>query len=199
MPALPPPVMHALAALRCDAPKATTLLVVDFAQRNTAPRMSVIDLTNPYAPVVVMRTQVAHGTGSDPRHTGRAVRFSNTPDSQASSLGAYHVAEQYVSHGTVRYRLDGESASDYLARPRNIVLHVADYVTPTKVGWSEGCFAISGDAMDRLQRRFGSLTNAFLWADGPGVEVPRCAANTAPWMRPVRACVLDATWGNHAR
>lgn len=193
--ALPPAVMHGLAAMRCDAPKARVLLVADFSRRNSERRFWVLDMSNPARPEVVLRTLVAHGSGSDPGHTGWATRFSNTPDSEMSSLGAAHVAEQYVSHGTVRYRLDGESASDFLLRPRNVVLHVGEYVTATSTGWSEGCFAISAQAMQEMRQRFGSLTGAFLWSDGPGVQVPTCAANTAPWLMPVRACSVGYTWG----
>ena len=182
-PSIPPTVAaHALAALRCDTPAGTTtrtLVIADMSQKNTAQRLWVLDLRDPRHPVLVLRTQVAHGEGSDPRHTGFAKVFSNVQDSGMTSLGAYHIAERYRgADGSARYRLDGMSSTDYNARTRDVVFHTASYVhddADDSVGWSQGCVAISHAAMAAIDKREGTMTGAILWVDAPGVPVPTCA------------------------
>jgi hypothetical protein len=199
-PSVPPAVYaRAMEALRCDSPKSQALLIADMSQPNSAPRLYVLDLSNPFQPTLVLQTHVAHGNGSDPRHTGWATRFSNVTDSEETALGAYHVAEQYRgADGSARYRLDGMSATDFNARPRNIVLHTAGYVHDdgTYTGWSEGCIAVSHLAMEVMDARLGSLTGAMIWVDGPGAPVPMCAPNTAPWWLPAKLCTGQMWWGH---
>lgn len=187
---------RALDAVACDAPTAQVLIIADMRERNTARRLWVVDLRH-RTPRIVFAAHVAHGSGSDPEHTGYASRFGNGYDSRMTSLGAYHIAEQYVSHGSLRYRLDGMSVTNYLARPRDVVLHQAAYVQRGHMGWSDGCIAVSPAAMTAMQAHFGTLTGGLLWVDGPGVPVPRCAADTAPWATHhagPRACSAPAGW-----
>lgn len=193
--AVPPAVYaRAMEAVRCDAPKAKALIIADMRERNTARRLWVVDLRSG-EPEIVFAAHVAHGSGSDPKHTGYATVFGNAYDSSMTSLGAYHIAEQYVSHGSVRYRLDGMSPSNYLARPRNVVLHQADYVKRGDMGWSEGCIAVSSMAMAAMQADFGTLTGGLIWVDGPGVVVPKCVADSAPWLqKPVVLACSAPTW-----
>jgi hypothetical protein len=215
-PSIPPTVAeHALAAWRCDTPKDAhlprTLLIADMGERNTAARFWVVDMRDPLHPALVLRARVAHGSGSDPKRTGYAQRFSNVPDSNETALGAYHVAERYVERGVPRYRLDGMSATDFNARMRDIVFHASVYVDDTTgtVGYSEGCVAVSAQTMQTIDKRLGVITGAVLWVDGPGVTAPACAPRPA-WSRiaadnacsvpyffeqPIRACTTYTVAG----
>lgn len=203
-PSIPPTVAeHALAAWRCDTPKDAhlprTMLIADMGEKNTAQRFWVVDMRDPLHPALVLRARVAHGSGSDPKHTGYAQRFSNVPDSNETALGAYHVAERYVEKDVPRYRLDGMSATDFNARMRDIVFHASVYVDDTSgtVGYSEGCVAVSAQTMRTIDKRLGVITGAVLWVDGPGVTAPACAPESVQWGDPAasRACRSeDFTW-----
>lgn len=161
-----------------------TLLIADMGEKNTAQRFWVIDMRDPMRPALVLRARVAHGSGSDPKRTGYAQRFSNVPDSNETALGAYHVAERYVERGVPRYRLDGMSATDFTARMRDIVFHASAYVDDGPdgtVGYSEGCVAVSAQTMQTIDKRLGVITGAVMWVDGPGAPVPTCAPEPMQW------------------
>ena len=90
VPAAPTPepriVQEAIAALDRHSrmvPHRDRLAVVDFSVPSAQPRMKVIDLASGKAKDFL----VAHGSGSDPGHTGYLHKFSNVPDSNASSQG----------------------------------------------------------------------------------------------------------------
>jgi hypothetical protein len=102
---------------------------------------------------------VAHGSGSSPARDGVPARFSNVPESRASSLGLYVAKETYAFHGSVGgrpyrsigLRLSGESGRfNDAAEARRIVVHGAPYVTPTRAGRSEGCPAMEPARAERL-------------------------------------------------
>jgi hypothetical protein len=61
------------------------IAVVDFSAPSSEARLHFLDVASGR----VSRLLVAHGTGSDPRHTGYLERFSNASGSNASSEGAY--------------------------------------------------------------------------------------------------------------
>ncbi len=112
----------------------------------------------------------AHGQNSEsPAHNGRAVKFSNVPGSNESSLGIYRCAETYVGKHGVSLRIDGLEPTNSNARQRDIVIHSAQYVSEDaaakygRVGCSDGCFALSLiDAQSIIQQlKDGSLLNAF--------------------------------------
>ena len=63
--------------------------IVDFSQASRDPRFHVVHLPSGH----VESHRVAHGSGSDPDHSGFLERFSNTPGSEATSNGAYQTAE----------------------------------------------------------------------------------------------------------
>ena len=86
---------------------------------------------------------VAHGKNSDPDYDGFATIFSNTPGSEASSVGFYLTAETYEGNHGYSLKLDGLSSTNSNARSRSIVMHPADYVAPgSKIGRSWGCPAV---------------------------------------------------------
>lgn len=92
---------------------------------------------------------VAHGTGSDPDHSGFLQQFSNVEGSNATSRGAYITWEWYKGRYGTSIRLGGLDQDNSNALPRAIVMHSADYATQAHVekwgrlGRSNGCFAMS--------------------------------------------------------
>lgn len=144
------PLMHAaLDALKHHGEKVQKqdrLYIVDFQAHSSAPRLFRLDLVSGKA--TAFRT--AHGRGSDPAHTGFAQRFSNVPESNASSVGAYLTAGQAwgSKHGP-NVLLDGLDPTNSEVRDRAIIVHAADYCEPAyvaangKLGRSFGCFAVS--------------------------------------------------------
>jgi hypothetical protein len=115
------------------------LVVIDFKKHNSKERFHVIDMESGK----VESYLTAHGKNSDPDFDGFATKFSNTPDSNMSSLGFYLTAETYNGKNGYSLRLDGLSSTNSNARSRAIVIHGADYVTPgEKIGRSYGCPAL---------------------------------------------------------
>lgn len=158
---------HAQQALDCSRKlgrKPSLLIVADMRLPSSADRLWAIDTrTNK----VVVRTEVAHGRGSDPNQSGRASVFSNTPGSLMTSVGLYAIAEPYknTTDGSTRRRLDGLMVGfNDNARERAVVLHPASYVRNGWAGRSEGCPAVSYAVMDQLNA-YG-LDNAILWIEG---------------------------------
>ena len=58
---------RAARAYTCEAQHSSRLLVADMSQTSTDRRLWVFDLRDPSRPVLIERTRVAHGAGSDPR------------------------------------------------------------------------------------------------------------------------------------
>lgn len=124
------------------------LAVVDFSLPSGKRRFFVVNLESG----AVEGHVVAHGSGSDPNDTGYAKRFSNTPDSNMSSLGFYATGEIYSGAHGRSLRLDGLSRSNDRVRDRDVVIHGASYVAEgrAKQGRSWGCFALPMDAKDAV-------------------------------------------------
>lgn len=159
---------HAQQALDCSQKLGRNpdlLIVADMRLPASEKRLWAIDTrTNS----VVLRTEVAHGRGSDPNQSGRASVFSNTPGSLMTSVGLYAVSESYVNtkDNSTRRRLDGLMVGfNDNARERAVVLHPSNYVRTGWAGRSEGCPAVSYAALDQLNNH-GGLDNAILWIEG---------------------------------
>lgn len=124
--------------------------LADFSEPSWRRRFHLIDMKQG----AIVSLLVAHGRGSDPRHTGRVESFSNTPGSNATSAGAYRTADIYVGKHGKSLRLDGLDAANENAQARAIVIHGAWYVGEAmlqrfgKLGRSEGCFAFAADDLD---------------------------------------------------
>lgn len=138
------------------------LSVIDFSKSSSKKRFFIINM----ASGSVWAIHVAHGKGSDSNHDGFAERFSNTPNTEASSLGVYLASESYTGKYGLSIRLDGLSATNSNARERAIVIHPASYVQDREViqGRSWGCPAVSAANRDRVVQslRNGSLIYAGL-------------------------------------
>ncbi|MEO7654314.1 MAG: murein L,D-transpeptidase catalytic domain family protein [Sphingomicrobium sp.] len=129
--------------------------VVDFNKASHEERFHVVDLRSGE----VESFRVAHGSGSDPQHSGYLDRFSNDFGSYATSNGAYTTGEYYHGKYGVSMKTHGRDWSNYHAEPRAIVIHNAWYAEPDmiaqhgKLGRSQGCFAFSRADQDRVMRK----------------------------------------------
>lgn len=131
--------------------------IADYSLHSAEPRFHFVNLENGRSTSML----VAHGKGSDKRHTGFLQKFSNVPGSEASSGGSYVTTETYIGkHGTSR-RLKGLESSNDLAEQRAIVMHGAWYVDSDmvrnhgKIGRSQGCFAFSKTDLRQVLERLG--------------------------------------------
>lgn len=141
------------------------IAVADFSQASREARLHIVDI----AGGDVRSYLVAHGKGSDPARSGWLQSFSNVPDSEASSRGAYLTGETYVGqHGRSR-RLVGLDPENDFAAPRAIVIHGADYVSAAMaqaqglIGRSQGCFAVAQEAIEDVLEQLGPGRLLFAW------------------------------------
>lgn len=135
--------------------------VIDYKQHNSKERFYIIDMESGRVETYL----TAHGKNSDPDFDGYATKFSNTPDSNTTSLGFFLTAETYYGSNGYSLRLDGLSTTNSNARKRAIVIHGAEYVTPgPKIGRSYGCPAVEMRYHQELidQIKGGSLLYAGL-------------------------------------
>ena len=123
-----------------------TLTIVDFSLPSSAKRLFVIDIENRK---VLYNTYVAHGRNSGKEY---ANSFSNSPESNKSSLGFYITKGTYNGAHGFSLKLEGEEKGiNDNALSRAIVMHSADYVnknlirTQGYIGRSLGCPAIPKD------------------------------------------------------
>jgi hypothetical protein len=164
-PRLYPRAMAALDAHASRVPLRDRIGIVDFSQASREPRLHVVDLASGR----VKSHLVAHGSGSDPDRSGWLQRFSNQPDSNASSRGAFVTGEEYVGkHGRSR-RLVGLDPDNNLAEPRGIVIHAASYVSDAMasaqglIGRSQGCLAVSEAVIGEVLEKLGPGRLIFTW------------------------------------
>jgi hypothetical protein len=153
-------VQEALAALDRHSrmvPHRDRIAIVDFSIPSSQPRMQLLDVASGKTTDFL----VAHGSGSDPAHTGYLQRFSNVPDSNASSQGAFLTADYYVGKHGRSQRLLGLDPTNNNALERAIVVHGAWYANADmipahgKLGRSQGCFAVGETELARLFDRLG--------------------------------------------
>lgn len=153
------PTLFAKAKAALDAHKVQardSIGIVDFSRPSSEPRFFVVNLQSGQ----VDGHLVAHGSGSDPDHSGFLEQFSNEFGSHATSNGTYTTADYYQGKYGLSMKVRGLDWSNYHAEPRAIVIHNAWYAEPGmisqhgKLGRSEGCFAFSKrgqhDVMSKL-------------------------------------------------
>ncbi|MFC5269063.1 murein L,D-transpeptidase catalytic domain family protein [Adhaeribacter terreus] len=143
------------------------LSVVDFDKPSTEKRFWLIDLKNRE---VLENTYVSHGKNSGGT---KAKNFSNTDDSNMSSLGFYVTGETYIGRHGLSLKLDGmDEKFNSNARLRDIVMHGADYVSEDFInqnGWlgrSEGCPALPMGLHQEVINQVQDRTVLFLHASG---------------------------------
>ncbi len=120
------------------------ITLIDFRMSSRKKRMWVLDLK---LNQVIYHRLVAHGKNTGEEY---ARQFSNTKNSNQSSLGFYITGENYFGKHGISLRLDGmEAEFNSKARSRAIVMHGASYVskdfinTHGRLGRSFGCPAIA--------------------------------------------------------
>lgn len=131
-------------------PNTTYAVIIDYTLPSTTKRFYLLNFNLG----TVEKFYVAHGINSGIIQTRN---FSNILDSWKSSIGFYFAKGTYISNknGLSLY-LDGIDNSNSNARLRNIVLHGAKYVSDDfilqnkRLGWSEGCPAVSTEALPYL-------------------------------------------------
>jgi hypothetical protein len=140
------------------------LSIVDFSQASTKKRLYIIDIT---AKKLLFNTLVAHGKNSGEL---MAKNFSNTSESNQSSLGFYLTAEKYIGKHGLSMRLDGLEKSNSRARERAIVMHAADYVSEGfakargLIGRSWGCPAVSKELNEPIINAIGNGSCLFIYS-----------------------------------
>ncbi len=119
------------------------LTLVDFSKPSTEPRMHVIDLSTNK---IVFNELVTQGSGSG---TGKwATYFSDVGNSHASELGAIVTENTYFGKHGYSLRLAGLESINRNIENRAVVVHSANYATPSfvdnygRLGNSWGCFAM---------------------------------------------------------
>lgn len=151
---------RALAALekhQSSIPNKDLIAVADFSQASREARFHLVNV----ADGKVSSYLVAHGKGSDPRHTGWLKSFSNVVGSEATSSGAYRTGDFYTGQHGRSMRLDGLDATNNNAFDRAVVIHGAWYVSKDMVrehgvlGRSQGCFAFEQDKLATIIERLG--------------------------------------------
>ncbi len=132
-----------------------TVGLADFSRPSWEPRFFIVDMVGGK----VRSFLVTHGKGSDPMHEGHLSSFSNIPESQATSRGAYMTHTWYEGKYGTSLRLSGMEKDNSNAESRAIVCHGAWYANPDmigkwgKLGRSEGCFAFpEGNLMEIIAR-----------------------------------------------
>lgn len=133
------------------------IAIVDFAAGSGQPRFHFVNTGDGRSTSLL----VAHGSGSDPAHTGYLKRFSNDFGSNASSEGAFLTGDYYVGKHGRSQRLHGLDATNCNALGRALVIHSAWYAnkdvlrTRGVLGRSQGCFAVGDDDLDRVFAQLG--------------------------------------------
>jgi hypothetical protein len=122
---------------------ADRLAVIDYSKPSSEPRLWVFDTVNRK---LLFQELVAHGKNSG---DASSTRFSNSPDSLASSLGLFRTSETYNGKNGYSLRMQGlEPGVNDQALARAIVIHGAAYVNEAmakvagRIGRSWGCPAV---------------------------------------------------------
>ncbi len=121
----------------------SVLTVIDFTKPSHEKRMWIVDVK---AKSLLYNTLVAHGRNTG---EGKAVKFSNVPESFMSSIGFFLTDKTYFGKHGLSLRLSGvDGKYNSNAMERAIVIHGADYVSEAfvrnngRLGRSLGCPAV---------------------------------------------------------
>jgi len=127
--------------------------LVDMKIKSGKNRFFVYDLENEK---IIDQGLVAHGSGSETGIKGDILQFSNTPNSNCSSLGRYTIEKSYTGVFGKAFRLNGLDESNNNAFKRAIVLHrykeVPDEEKEYYIINSHGCPMVSEVFFKRLEK-----------------------------------------------
>ncbi|GAB3581983.1 hypothetical protein GCM10027345_25480 [Hymenobacter daeguensis] len=139
------------------------LTVVDFDLPSTDKRLWVLDLAKNE---ILFHTLVAHGHNSG---ENEATNFSNTDQSNMSSLGFYATGSEYEGKHGHSLKLQGlDEGFNTNAEARSVVMHGADYVSEDfirqngRLGRSLGCPALPMDQYSQIIDAVNGGTCLFL-------------------------------------
>jgi hypothetical protein len=123
--------------------RSDVVTVIDYTKPSTERRLWVFDLVRTR---VLFEELAAHGKNSG---DNQAVRFSNTPNSLMTSIGAFLTRDSYIGQHGLSLRLQGlEKGVNDNSMERAIVIHAAAYVNDAlarakgRIGRSWGCPAV---------------------------------------------------------
>ncbi|WP_426484302.1 murein L,D-transpeptidase catalytic domain-containing protein [Flavobacterium sp. 2] len=136
----------------CNLYNTKIAFFVDMKIKSGKNRFFVYDLENNK---IIDEGLVAHGCGSETGIAG-SLKFSNEPNSNATSLGLYEIRKSYTGMFGKSYKLHGLSQTNNNALKRAVVLHSysavpegeQDYYIPR----SHGCPMISEVFFRRLEK-----------------------------------------------
>ncbi|OGX86278.1 hypothetical protein BEN47_01615 [Hymenobacter lapidarius] len=147
------------------------LTVVDFDLPSTEKRLWVFDLATNQTK---FHTLVAHGHNSG---ENEATNFSNTDESNMSSLGFYATSKEYQGKHGRSLRLEGlDEGFNTNAAARSVVMHGADYVSEAfikqngRLGRSLGCPALPMDLKDEIIEAVNGGTCLFINKSNAGYD-----------------------------
>jgi hypothetical protein len=140
------------------------LTIIDFSQPSVKERLFVIDMAEEK---VLIKSLVAHGKNSGLNY---AKSFSNTPESNKSSLGFYLTLGTYEGSNGFSMQLKGlEKNINNNAYDRAIVMHGADYVSQQfasnhgYIGRSLGCPAVPTAQTQKIINTIKNGTVLFIY------------------------------------
>jgi len=139
------------------------LTIADFDQQSSKKRLYIIDLDKKK---LILNTWVAHGQNSG---GDKPSYFSNTENSNQSSLGFYLTGETYFGKHGRSLKLDGmDQGFNSNARERAIVVHGAEYVCQEtidqlgRLGRSQGCPAVPKKLANKVIDAISDRTVLFI-------------------------------------
>ena len=142
------------------------LTIIDFSLPSNKKRLFVINLKSRK---LLFVTYVAHGKNSG---VDFAFYFSNSPESNKSSVGFYSTLSTYGGAHGYSLRLDGfEKGFNDNAEQRDIVIHSAEYVSEGLIhqqgyiGRSLGCPALSPDIYKQIINKIKNGTCLFIYGN----------------------------------
>jgi len=128
--------------------------MIDYSLHSGLPRFFVVDIKNNK---ILDKGLVCHGDCKGRNKAGNVEYFSNTKDSNCTSLGFALVAERAESRwgNKFKYWLNGLEESNSNMRDRVVVLHAwsivpSKKVYPNNIGTSWGCPTVSIKFLDKL-------------------------------------------------
>jgi hypothetical protein len=156
------------------------LTIADFDQPSSQKRLWVIDVE---AHTLLFHSLVAHGKNSG---NATAEAFSNTPDSEMSSLGFYVTQGTYTGKHGLSLKLEGMDKNfNSNASKRSVVVHGADYVSEDfiaqngRLGRSQGCPALPMENHAQIIDAIKDKTVLYLHAADSGFYSNLLDAKTA--------------------
>ncbi len=142
--------------------------IIDFSLPSTEKRMYVIDLQHKK---LLFHSIVSHGRNSGEKY---ATSFSNRHGSFQSSLGFYVTEGTYIGGNGYSLVINGmERGINDQAKPRAVVIHGADYCSPSfikntgRLGRSYGCPALPRELNKPIINTIKGGTGLFIYADNP--------------------------------